>query len=148
MAVFLRFLSLLHFHDWQREPLIVNFNSELSGWLCWLVGCTKFSCILNVLTAATQLSDACLEFAKNRPSLPPLVIITPHDHQCPPNSPLTQRSPWTTSSAPSPPVAYRLQQLAGEALSLLSGMVLDAGSIDMDTAKVSPTILQQVYFPY
>lgn len=99
--------------------------------------------MLNVLTTATQLSDLCLDFTKNRPSLPPLVLITPHDHKCPPNSPLTQRSPWTSSSAPSPPVAYRLQQLAGEALNVLSGLLLDAGSIDMDTAKVCPAIFTE-----
>ena len=29
--VFIRFLSLLSVFDWQLEPLIVNFNNELSG---------------------------------------------------------------------------------------------------------------------
>ena len=31
LAVFLRFLSLLSSHNWAAEPLIINFNSELSS---------------------------------------------------------------------------------------------------------------------
>ena len=71
-----------------------------------------------------------LEFAKIRSSLPPLVIFTSHE------SSEKLMSPWTSSSLPSALVLHRLQQLAGEALGMLSARVLDADSITGEDAKV------------
>ncbi len=31
LVVYVRFLSLLSTYDWENEPLLLNFNSELSG---------------------------------------------------------------------------------------------------------------------
>ena len=31
LAVYVRFLSLVSTYDWENDPLILNFNSELSG---------------------------------------------------------------------------------------------------------------------
>lgn len=80
-------------------------------------------------TVATKVSEMCSEFTKNRPSLPPLVIVTPHDVQ-------RLSSPWTSANSPSPPVFRRLQQLAREAGDMLTKLMICSSGIDIDTAKV------------
>ena len=34
LVVFARFLSLLAAYSWEDEPLLVNFNKEISGIVC------------------------------------------------------------------------------------------------------------------
>nr|XP_018906280.1 PREDICTED: nucleolar protein 6 [Bemisia tabaci] len=57
-TVFLRFLALLSQTDWNTEPLVVNFNSEMPA---------------NVVVELEK------KFREERDSFPPLVIFTPYD---------------------------------------------------------------------
>ncbi|CAG0892048.1 unnamed protein product [Darwinula stevensoni] len=57
-AIFLRFLQLLSYHDWETSPILVNFNSTLSK---------------------EDVREIRNHFDKQRATLPPVFIATPLD---------------------------------------------------------------------
>lgn len=71
----------------------------------------------------------CVEFSKNRSSLPPVVLFTPHE---------TSLSIWTSSTSPSLPVLDRLVKLADVTLAEISSMMLNERVCnDQEDIKVS-----------
>lgn len=84
---------------------------------------------LNLSLLDDQITDLLSDFAKSRSSLPPLVLVTPHDQGL--------SSPWTSLSSPCGPVLHRLQQLAREAMGVVSQLVLETRIPDTEDVKVS-----------
>lgn len=114
LTTFLRFLSLLANFDWLADPLIVNFNNELSGVTTPLtfVLTTPLTLVLWVywcisINAGSDVSEIVSKFTASRPSLPSIVIATPTERD---------HVPFLT---PSDPVFCRLRLLARESLDVV-----------------------------
>lgn len=108
-------LTLLSENDWKTSPLIVNLNNEIT---------------LEEHTASLT------QFSKSRPTLPPMVIITPYD---------TTFSMWTKTK-PIAPILHRVAKLAAITKNNLMNKLQNATDIKVNLDFVIKLIIFNLIF--
>lgn len=105
-VAFLRFLQLVASYEWNSQPLIINFNNDLSP---------------------EELRDIETAISAQRTQLKsPLVLVTPYDPS----------GVAFTRCKPALPVWSRLMILARESLKLLERQLMEADIMKMDVCQV------------
>lgn len=117
---FLRFLKFFSEFQWELQPLVVNFNEEISSkFLNTFMSCDLLKTNLFIEEDLTELETSFQQ--QPREALQPLYVITPYD----------QGSSVFTRPNPTRPVLNRVKQLAKATLDLATARINNLDLFDV-----------------